>query len=74
MPAALAIKARGLYGLRRLPRRREGTKKRLEDSQCDAFLKVVLACGAGYRGTVPACHGATAMCVGMVGNHPLTKP
>jgi len=33
-------------GLLRLPRRLQGTKKRLGDSQCDAFLKVMMVCGA----------------------------
>jgi len=34
----------------------------------------VMACGACYEDAVPACHGATAMCVGMVGSHPVTQP
>jgi len=71
MPVALAITARGFNACGACHEDAKARRK-FSNSQCDAFLKVILAFGVGYRVIVPACHGATAMCVGMVGSHPVT--
>jgi len=71
MPVALVITARGFNACGAC-REDAKARRKYKNSQCDAFSKVIGVCGACYEGTISGCHGATAMCVGMVGSHPVT--